>query len=235
MSPRWIVIVLFASVEILAASGPFDLRLSDLSSTWFRSGDLDAIIRVPADRCGELQVRLRRAPHQEIAVEDLALQLDGAYARASRATSLEDYLLTVHTREPLGLLTGPEHIIEAAANDGAHLRAKWTILRWDKPYLQSTVVGKSGIPVGLQMGQPIGGVFLSTGTVRVSGEVHGGVDSQLTIQGRAVPRIATKPGFQFDENVNIASDVSEVVINVTDGAQGGSTTLVLPVRPIAGR
>jgi hypothetical protein len=223
----WLLIV---AARILSASEPFQLRLSDLSETWFVSG---AIVRVPMDKCAQLEVMLRKPWSQEIGVDLLELTMDGAYPRFTRSTSTAGHFLTIRTREPLGLLVKPEHHVEVSGGGPRPLHGEWTILRWDKAYIQATAVGKQGIPIGIRVDQPPGGVVLAgpnSGNVRFRGEVMGSGSSRMAIQNREVKRLADKPGFQFDEQIPMAVDAKEIVVVATDdGDSNSTTTLILPV------
>lgn len=210
---------------VLFAGEPFQLKLSDLSDAWFDSG---AIVRVPKDRCAQMQIKLGAPWSQQTAVESLEWTLDGQFFRATRSTGSDGHLLTIRTREPLGLLTGDEHHLVVSATSGPSLRGEWTILRWEKAYIQASGVGKQGIPIGVRIDQPPGGVILRPGNVRFRGELMGGDGARLLIQAQEVHRLAGKPGFQFDEQIAVAADAKEVIaLAAEEGA--GSTVLVLPV------
>jgi hypothetical protein len=224
-------LLLFSAVvgSLLSASEPLELGLPDLSSTWFESG---AVVRVPMDKCGALQVRLGAPASQDFAADALELTMDGRYPRSTKSTSVEGHLLTIRTKEPLGLLVLPEHHVQVSASGRHPLHGEWTILRWDKAYIQSTVVAKEGVPIGIRLDQPPGGVVLGKSEatmIRFIGEVMGSDGSRLTIQNRPIKRLAGKSGFQFDEQIAVAADIKEIVVRASDDGEATSTTLILPV------
>jgi hypothetical protein len=216
---------------VLCGAEPFTLKLPDLSGVWFESG---AVIQVPPGKCAQLQVRLAAPLSHETGIDQLSLTLDGAYPRFSRATGAEGHILTIATREPLGLLTGSEHHIELSSNGPNPLRAEWTILKWDKPYIEATMVSPHGVPVGIRIDQPAGGIVLpSAAGARFAGEVSGSLDSRLTIAGHSVKRLPNQPGFHFDQQIELPAEAKEIVILATDDHD--STALVLPVLSPGGR
>jgi hypothetical protein len=211
---------------ILFAAEPFHLRFPDLSQGWYPSG---SVVRVPAKKAAQLEVRLDNEAASQVRMESLALALDGQYPKFVRARNSEGYLLAVTTREPLGLLVNEEHLIEASAS--GPYKGEWTILRWNKSYVQSTLVGPQNYAIGIRIDQPPGGVVLAGGhsaLVRLSGEILGGCDCRLTIAGQEVQRLAAKPGFQFDAQVPVAPGQREIAVRANDET-GAMTVLYLPV------
>jgi hypothetical protein len=107
----WLALALCAGIT--RAEGPFSIQLSDLSRAWFAGG---AVIRIPPDKCATLQVRLEKPWSEWVGVDQVDLELDGKYPRFNRATGGEGHVLTVRTREPLGLLTRAEHQVKASCS-----------------------------------------------------------------------------------------------------------------------
>jgi hypothetical protein len=224
------LLLLGLSVSVLLASEPFSLKLTDLSDAWFVGGGM---IQVPKDKCARIEVRLGKPWANEIGAEDLVADLDAdARPRPDRMTGGDGHLLILKTRETLGLLTKPEHHLEVSANGKNPPRAEWTIVRWDKAYIQATVVGSQGVPLDIRLSQPPGGVVMGRtkdANVRFAGEVVGSLDARLTINGQEVKRLAAKSGFQFDQQIPIAADAKEIAVIANDGSAGDSTTMMLRV------
>lgn len=216
---------------ILFAAEPFHLRFPDLSQGWCPSG---AVVRVPQNKATRLEVRLDKEAASQVPMETLTLTMDRQYPKFVRASNSEGYLLTVTTREPLGLLVNEEHLIEVSATSQRQYhqyKGEWTILRWDKAYVQSTLVGPQNNAISIRIDQPPGGLVLAgegAGFVRISGEILGNCDCRLTIGGQAVRRQAAKPGFQFDAQATVAPEMREVEVRANDET-GSMTVLYLPV------
>ncbi|HZI58943.1 MAG TPA: hypothetical protein VFF39_19320 [Verrucomicrobiae bacterium] len=213
---------------ILFAAEPFQLRIPDLSQAWFPS---NAVVRVPGNKATRLEVRLNKEAASEVQMETLTLAMDGQYPRFIRASNSEGYVLTVTTKEPLGLLVNEEQRVEASARGRHVYQGDWTILRWDKPYVQSTLVGPLNNPISIRIAQPPGGIVLAGGPsalVRFSGEIPGNCDYRLTIAGQDVRRQAGKPGFHFDAQVPVEPEMQEVAVSAKDET-GAMTVLYLRV------
>jgi hypothetical protein len=213
---------------ILFAADPFHLKFPDLSQGWYPSG---AVVRVPKNKVTRLEVRLDKDAASQVQIETLTLTLDDQYPKFIRARNSDDYLLTVTTREPVGLLVNDEHRIEASASGKHPYKGEWTILRWDKSYLQSTLVGAQNNEIGIRIDQPSNGVVLAGGPsalVRLSGEILGNCDCRLIIAGQEVRRQPTKPGFQFDAQISVAPGTREIEVGANDET-GSITVLYLPV------
>src|SRR5262249_29873572 len=163
-------------------AGPFYLRLPDLSQGWYPSG---SVVRVPEDKAARLEVRLDQGAAVQVQIENLTLTLNGQYPKFTRARNPDgEYLLAVTTRAHTGLLVNEEDRIEATASGEHPYQGEWTILRWDKAYVQSTLVGPDNNAISIRIDQPPGGVVLvalRTGLARVSGEILGNCDCRLTI------------------------------------------------------
>jgi hypothetical protein len=234
MSPGRLILCAAAAWSAIQAADPFSLKLPDLSAAWIPAG---AVIRIPDGKCAELQVRLAKPWSQEIGVDQLDLEIDGAYPRYTRGTGFEGHILSVRTREPLGLLAGDRHIVYVETTGEKPLRAEWSIQKWDKPFIEATVVGRDGMPVGIRIERPAGGVVLSdrgASTVRFVGEVSAGLGARLTIAGQDAKRAAGLPGFHFDQQIDVPTDAREVVVVAVDETPGDSTMLILPVLSPAG-
>ncbi len=231
----WSGVICSLAVSALTLQGaePFAVKLADLSGTWFESG---AVIHVPPAKCATLQVRLATPWSREIGVDQLTLSWDGTYPHPARGTSVEGHILTMTTREPLGLLTGAEHHLETTAIGRTPLRSEWTILRWEKSYIEATAVHGQGVPVEVRLDQPPGGVILAEAgsVVRFTGEISGTLDAKLSIAGQTVRPLPNRPGFHFDQPLEVAAGTKEIVIVATDVGET-STTLVLPLLSRGGR
>jgi hypothetical protein len=215
---------------ILLAAEPFHLRFPDLSQGWYPSG---AVVRVPENKAMRLEVRLDKDKEatSQVQMETLSLTLDGQYPKYVRARNSEGYLLTVTTREPLGLLVREEHRIEASATGQHPYKGEWTVLRWDKDYVQSTLAGPRNNVISIRIDQPPGGLVLAGGhspLVRFIGEILGNCDCRLTIAGQEVRRKAGEPGFHFDAQVPVAPEMREILVSANDET-GARTELYLPV------
>jgi hypothetical protein len=223
-------LLVMAALSALCCSGaePFQLQLSALSETWFPGG---AVIKVPPDKCPELVVKLSKPWSRETQVDAIALKLDDTYPKFKRLISGDEYLLDVTTREPLGLLTKDTHYIEAVVTGKSPLRASWTVMRWDKAYAEAVATASGGLPIGIQLDSPVGGLVLigQGNMVRFRGKLSGADDAKLTIAGEKVSRLVSKPGFQFDMPIKISPAAKEVVVRGDDSA-GDATILVLRVQ-----
>jgi hypothetical protein len=233
-SGRPILAILAALAAVkLATAQPFSVRLPALSDAWLPGGSPEVVLRLPEDKFQEIQVRLSPPWSERIQAGDIEVNLDGNYPHPTRSTGGEGVFLSIRTQEIRGLLPNPEHhLIITTPNPS--VRTQWTILRWDKAYAQVSGIARGGTPPGIRIDQPPGGVVLlgnNSSTVRLSGEVAGGLEIQLIIQSQRIGRIASKPGFQFDAQIPVAANAKEVVVSATD--DGNITTLVLPVRPIS--
>jgi hypothetical protein len=220
--------VIFAVALRAAAAGPLDLQLSALSEAWIPGG---ATVRVPGTKCVELQVRLNKPWANEIRIDALELKLDGAYPRFTRLTAPEGHLLNVKTREPQGLLPREMHRIEAGSEGASAQRAEWNVIRWDKPYIEAVVASPKGIPLAIQwLDQPTDGIVLVSpkGQARFHGRLAGPIDARLTINDRDVARLASKPGYEFDQEITIPAGAKEVIVRAEDEAHD-ITIHVLPV------
>jgi hypothetical protein len=224
---------LSATLALLAGGGlhaaePFSLQLTGLGGYWFPSG---AVIRVPNDICGELQVRLGLPNANYIDASELKLKLDRAYPLPRRLKSSEGHILVVKAREPVGLLAAAEHHVEVETTGPEPLRGQWTILHWDLGYMQAVIAGRDGAPIQINLAQPNGVILLPAkpeATVRFRGEVLGG-DSVRLIAGKTpISRDPSQPGFRFDRQVAIPAEAAEFVVLAEDDF-GNSTTIVLRV------
>lgn len=186
---------------------------------------------MPLNKATRLEVCLDKEAASKLQMETLVLTLDGQYPKFIRASNSKGYLLIVTTREPLGLLVHEEHRIEASTTGEHPYQGEWTILRWDKDYVQSTLVGPQNNVISIRIDQPSGGLVLPdahSAQARFSGEILGNCDCRLTIAGQEVRRQAAKPGFQFDAQMPVAPEMREIEMRATDET-GAMTVLYLPV------
>lgn len=229
------ILLLLLIPGLLFATEPFQLRFPDLSQGWYPSG---AIVRVPRNKAARLEVRLEKGAAAQVQVETLTLTMDGQYPKFIRASNSEGYLLTAATREPMGLLVNEEHRIDVSATGQHSYAGEWTILLWDKAYVQSTLVGPQNNAINIKIDRPPGGVVLASGhsaLVRINGEIPGNCDCRLTIGGQDVGRQATKPGFQFDAQVPITPEMREIAVSAQDETGANMTVLYLPLLRPSGR
>jgi hypothetical protein len=212
----------------LHATEPFSLQLTGLGGYWFPSG---AVIRVPNDVCGELQVRLGLPSANYIDASELKLKFDRAYPLPRRLKSSEGQILVVKAREPVGLLTAPEHRVEVETTGAEPLRGQWTILHWDLGYMQAVIAGQDGSPIQINLAQP-NGVILAPANpqaaVRFRGEVLGGDSVRLIAGQTRISRDPSQPGFHFDLPIAIPAGAAEFAVRAEDDF-GNSTTIVLRV------
>ena len=228
----------FLAASLMAASGlssqPFSLKLSGLSDYWIPSG---AVVQVPADVLTELRVRLGMPHAKNFETSDLKLDVDGTYPRTTkRLTGGDGHILVVTTREPTGLLSGPEdHKIEVETSGGEALHGQWTITHWRHGYVQATAAGQDGTPIQINLEQPKGVVLLPSepgAEVRFRGEMTGGVDARLFAGETELTRLPGRAGFQFDRKIAISPATREFILRGEDKS-GDVTVIMLSVVPPA--
>jgi hypothetical protein len=221
------VALVLLSGAALNATEPFSLQLTGLGGYWFPSG---AVIHVPNDVCGELQVRLGPPSANYIDASELKLKLDRAYPLPRRLKSSEGQILVVKAREPVGLLAAPEHHVEVETTGSEPLRGQWTILHWDLGYMQAVIAGQDGAPIRINLAQPNGVILAGKpeSAVRFRGEVLGGDSVRLFAGQTPISRDPTKPGYRFDRQIAIPPDAAEFAVRAEDDF-GNSTTIVLRV------
>ena len=182
------------AVAALPAAEPFSLQLTGLGAYWFPSG---AVIRVPKETCGELQVRLGLPHANYVDSSDLKLKMDGAYPLPRRQRSAQGHILVVKAREPVGLLTRAEHHVEVETGGSEPLHGQWTIIPWDLGYMQAVIAGQDGAPIQIKLAQPNGVVLAPAkpdSPVRLRGELLGAGSSRLIAGMTAISRDPTSRG-----------------------------------------
>ncbi len=226
---RVIPALLTLAAGMALAAEPFLLELPDSTNVSFPGG---AVLRLPSGSQRTVRVLIATASFPEGGPARPEFAINGAYSRHTTEGVGPDTRLTAHTREARGLLTHDEDVISVSAGEGKRLQAEWTLIRWDKAYLESTKAATGGDTIAIRISRPAGGLVHSGGgalaTIHLSGEVLGGRDAALTIDGDPVPPVPTMPGYHFDRDVALRQGRREVVLKATDKA-GDETIVVLPV------